>query len=205
MTTSDLGDCVIGCIKTPGCLSINSHNADNVIHCELNKSNRYGSQANLIKTSFDRAYLELISNHWPDACFQKDGWYRGKSAAYKFVQESAVALEARQRCNNMSAGADLVSFADKEEEQIFDQYIREFGKWGRIFIGLNDIAKEGTFIWFDGTKSEHRNWKDGEPNNDKNMEDCAAKFQKEGTPYAGQWNDIPCDHKSFFACKTLCM
>ncbi|KXJ18097.1 hypothetical protein AC249_AIPGENE8556 [Exaiptasia diaphana] len=124
MTTSDLGDCVIGCIKTPGCLSINSHNAGNVIHCELNKSNRYGSQANLIKTNFDRAYLELVFNHWPEACLQKDGWYRSKSAAYKFVNETADALEARQRCNNMSAGADLLSVADKEEEQLLEKYLQ---------------------------------------------------------------------------------
>ncbi|KXJ22214.1 hypothetical protein AC249_AIPGENE22209 [Exaiptasia diaphana] len=70
MTASDLVNCVTECGKTKGCLSINSHNAGNVIHCELNKSNRYGRQANLVKTSFGHEYLEMprldpVGHRWP--------------------------------------------------------------------------------------------------------------------------------------------
>ncbi|XP_020897122.1 C-type lectin mannose-binding isoform-like [Exaiptasia diaphana] len=201
VTTSDLGDCVIECSKTHGCLSMNVHNAGNAMHCELNKSNRYGRQANLIKTSFDWEYLEMVFKpDWSNACFQKDGWYRSKSAAYKFVNEPVNALEARKRCQKMMAGADLVSFVDSEEEGIFNQYLQGVRQGGFVWIGLNDLSKEGTFVWFDGTKSNYRNWHDSEPNNDGGNEHCAFKYQ------AGRmrWLDTGCSRQVPFACKVLC-
>lgn len=60
---SGIWNCIIECGKTPGCLSINSHNTGNVTHCDLNKSNRYGKQANVIKTTLDREYLEIVRVH----------------------------------------------------------------------------------------------------------------------------------------------
>ncbi|XP_020915383.1 C-type lectin mannose-binding isoform [Exaiptasia diaphana] len=200
MTASDLVNCVTECGKTKGCLSINSHNAGNVIHCELNKSNRYGRQANLVKTSFGHEYLEMIFNpDWSDACFQKDGWYRSQSAAYKFVNEIVDALEARQRCQKMSADADLVSFIDKEEEHIFDQYLKGVRQGYYFWIGFNDRAKEGTFVWFDGTKSNYTNWKKGEPNNNNGSEHCTMKSQG-----SKKWIDQKCYMRYPFACKVLC-
>ncbi|KXJ18087.1 Aggrecan core protein [Exaiptasia diaphana] len=198
--TSHLENCVIECSKTQGCLSINSYNAANAIYCELNKSNRYGSQANLIKTSFGWDYLEMVFNpDLPDACLQKDGWYRSKTAAYKFINKPTDALEARQRCQNMSAAADLVSFVDKEEEEIFEQYLEGVGFKEWFWIGLNDLAEEGTFVWFDGTKSKYTNWGREEPNNGLGgNEHCTIKLQRNG------WNDIKCSSRYPFACKTLC-
>ncbi|KXJ18079.1 C-type lection lectoxin-Enh3 [Exaiptasia diaphana] len=201
ITTSDLVNCVTECVKSKGCLSINSHNARNAIHCEINKSNRYGMQANLIKTSLDWEYLEKVFDHrLPDACFQKDGWFRNKSVAFKFVNEAAGALEARQRCQNMSTGADLVSFVDKEEEQIFDQYLEGVRQGDYVWIGFNDRTKEGTFVWFDGTKPKYTNWYKGEPNNYGGNEHCTIKSQRGDL----KWHDNNCFRQHPFACKVLC-
>ncbi|KXJ18078.1 C-type lectin BfL-2 [Exaiptasia diaphana] len=200
IATSNILNCMFECSKTQGCLSINSHNTGNAIHCELNKSNRYGRQANLIKTSLDHEYLEMVFV-WPDACFQKlDGWHRGKSAAYKIVKEPANFLEARQRCQKMSAGADLVSLADKEEEETFDQYLQGIGDINEIWIGLSDLAKEGTFVWSDGNNSTYTNWINGEPNNYNGNEHCTIKRLEN----SWMWNDDKCEVKAPFACKVLC-
>ncbi|XP_020893695.1 C-type lectin lectoxin-Thr1 [Exaiptasia diaphana] len=199
IATSNILNCMFECSKTQGCLSINSHNTGNAIHCELNKSNRYGRQANLFKTSSDHEYLETVFNiDWSDACFQKDGWHRMKSAAYKFVKEPADFREARQRCQKMSAGADLVFFVDKEEEETFDQYLQGIGNISQFWIGLSDLAEEGTFVWSDGTNSSYTNWSNGEPNDHDDNEDCTLK-----TPESS-WHDDKCEMKRPFACKVLC-
>ncbi|KXJ22252.1 C-type lectin [Exaiptasia diaphana] len=125
----------------------------------------------------------------------------------------------------MSADADLVSFIDKEEEHIFDQYLKDplrghmqlafsstknkekqffalfLGvRQGYYFwIGFNDRAKEGTFVWFDGTKSNYTNWKKGEPNNNNGSEHCTMKSQG-----SKKWIDQKCYMRYPFACKVLC-
>merc|ERR1719219_2604602 len=63
------------------------------------------------------------------------------------------------------------------------------------WIGLNDIAKEGTFIWNDGSALDFKNWHKGEPNNAGGKEDCGHIWHK------NQWNDIKCDHKMNFVCE----
>ena len=49
--------------------------------------------------------------------------------------------------------------------------------WEDIWIGLNDLDSEGTYVFSDGTPmSEHwyiSNWAEGEPNNNNN-EDCVV-------------------------------
>ena len=73
-----------------------------------------------------------------------------------------------------------------------------------FWIGFNDIANEGAFVWFDGTKSSYTNWRSGEPNNSQYTstgEDCTSKIKASGV-----WNDVPCHWKlNGFACKALCM
>ena len=44
-----------------------------------------------------------------------------------------------------------------------------------LWIGLNDIDKEGFFYWVDRVSSTSANtkWYTGEPSNSNNLEDCA--------------------------------
>jgi hypothetical protein len=51
-----------------------------------------------------------------------------------------------------------------------------------LWIGLNDAAIEGSFVWASGQAVTYTNWGGGEPNNNGN-EDYAVMY---GT---GQWND----------------
>jgi len=60
-----------------------------------------------------------------------------------------------------------------------------------LWIGLNDVAVEGTFVWADGDLSAYRHWDSAEPNNhglNGRTEDSAHIF---GPGNSSQmWNDL---------------
>lgn len=72
----------------------------------------------------------------------------------------------------------------------------------RCHIGINDIAREGTYVWSDGSSVSYTRWNSGEPNNCCGSEDCGEMWHVGGaTP---TWNDMPCNGRfgSFdYVCK----
>lgn len=72
--------------------------------------------------------------------------------------------------------------------------IRQHDYW----IGFDDVADEGEFVWADGVVRDYTNWNDGEPNNAGN-EDCAHIWARNG-----QWNDLPCGNRRGIICEDLC-
>ena len=68
-------------------------------------------------------------------------------------------------------------------------------KW---WIGLNDIAQEGKFVWDGGDPVTFTHWAPNEPNNSGN-EDCVEinRFFPEKT-----WNDEPCNLALSFVCES---
>ena len=55
------------------------------------------------------------------------------------------------------------------------------------WIGVNDIATEGTYVWSDGsTYGDYTTWASGEPNNHDGDEDCGQLYNTR------LWNDLPC-------------
>ena len=66
---------------------------------------------------------------------------------------------------------------------------------GRMWIGANDIEKEGTFVWTDGTQVTTTYWYPGQPYGTNS--DCVRTNYKE----EGGWNDAPCDEKMIFLCQ----
>jgi len=65
------------------------------------------------------------------------------------------------------------------------------------WIGLNDIADEGIFLWIDGTPLAYSNWDIGEPNNVED-EDCVHIW---GFSEQNTWNDNKCEHYLNFFCE----
>ena len=53
-----------------------------------------------------------------------------------------------------------------------------------LWIGLSDVAEEGTFRWVNGEFPIYSNWAFGEPNNDKGIQNYGHMY------YDGTWDDV---------------
>lgn len=56
-----------------------------------------------------------------------------------------------------------------------------------VWIGINDIDKEETFVWANGEVSEWTNWLFAEPNNYMGMQNCGKMIRA-----GGNWDDDNC-------------
>ena len=123
-------------------------------------------------------------------------WKQFGSHCYKLFGDKLSWNDAQVRCEK--EGSNLASVHSLEENQFLFNLSPE-GVW----IGANDKAKEGTWVWTDGSAWKLENWRTGEPNNDHgNNEHCAemkAKVQN------GKWNDIQCAGPDYFPfiCKKI--
>ena len=84
-------------------------------------------------------------------------------------------------------GANLVSIQSAAENQCIISALNTMGQSGVIWIGFNDEAVEGTFVWYDQSPVVYTNWAPGEPNNSGGDEDCTQIYPN------GSWNDLPCN------------
>jgi hypothetical protein len=65
----------------------------------------------------------------------------------------------------VSLGGHLVAINDQAENDFVRDFGRPYGQTYGFWIGLNDAALEGNFVWADGSTSSYRNRSPGEPNN----------------------------------------
>ncbi|XP_045579430.1 C-type lectin domain family 10 member A isoform X1 [Salmo salar] len=136
------------------------------------------------------------------------GWDLLNSTCYYFAISDAIESrswgEARKEC--LSYGADLV-VVDSWEKQEFMSKVIQALRYSSIvryntgfWIGLKEEEDiEGTWTWLDGTELTQGYWADGEPNDDKKAEDCAAIYSK--THPRKTWNDAPCTHALKWICE----
>ena len=67
-----------------------------------------------------------------------------------------------------------------------------------FWIGINDRANEGTFVYeSDASSLKYVNWGPGEPNNHGSGEDCVHS-------YFNSWNDLPCNIPIYYVCQIEC-
>ena len=67
----------------------------------------------------------------------------------------------------------------------------------QTFIGANDRASEGTWVWSSGDTWSYTNWSSGQPSNADGNEDCGTMWLG-----SGEWNDAPCTNTYPFVCET---
>ncbi len=82
-------------------------------------------------------------------------------------------------------GANLISIQSAAENNCIANDLVAHSFSGTIWIGFNDIASEGSFVWYDQSPVVYTNWNGGEPNNSGN-EDCVQIYPN------GMWNDLNC-------------
>lgn len=99
-------------------------------------------------------------------------------ATWNWSERAAVAL-----------GGHLATVRNQAEQ---DWIFHTFGSYGGLnrllWIGLNDVASEGHFVWSSGELVNFTRWAPGEPNNALTDEDFVTMYQP-GHSQAGRWND----------------
>jgi hypothetical protein len=100
----------------------------------------------------------------------------------------ATYVDAKAACAAMNA--HLAYLKDATTDAAAEAFVGS----ANTFIGLTDLATEGSFVWDDGTPLGYSNWHTGEPNNGGSgatyQEDCAIIA---GARVGAQWDDRPCD------------
>ena len=111
--------------------------------------------------------------------------------------------DARADCQ--SRGSDLATITTVAENAAAFAAVTAGGGYinGGVgtWIGLNDQAQEGNWVWADGSTSSYRNWGGPEPNGGTG-ENCAALWLSYQS--GAQWNDAPCGMSSQYVNGYLC-
>ena len=103
------------------------------------------------------------------------------STPFKQIKTQAALLGVAVGANE----AYGVAITSQEELE----FIKGIIPGNRVWMGLDDIASEGSFKLHSEEVFSFSNWASGEPNNDGN-EDCAHLNYSRG----GDWNDTECYH-----------
>ncbi|XP_035826903.1 uncharacterized protein LOC101854104 [Aplysia californica] len=128
-------------------------------------------------------------NHACEEC--PNGWELSNGNCYKHFPVPLKHSEARATCAMYNA---LLSSAKSPAENTFVANMRPYVK--EIWLGLSDIATEGSFVWDDGTPLVWSKWSSDDPNNLNKNEDCVFMRRNEW------WVDVPCDnYLRPFVCK----
>ncbi|XP_071002858.1 C-type lectin domain family 4 member E-like [Oncorhynchus clarkii lewisi] len=118
-----------------------------------NRCFKYSEERDQLQTSYnnltkerdqlqtERDFLSRRFTNLKKTC--PEGWQKFESSWYFLSSETKTWKESRQDC--LERGADLVIInSDKEQTFLFN--LKK-----RVWIGLTDSVKEGTWKWVDGT------------------------------------------------------
>ncbi|XP_062865062.1 CD209 antigen-like protein E [Trichomycterus rosablanca] len=115
------------------------------------------------------------------------------SSVYSIITEKKNWTKSRQDC--IQRGADLVMI-DSEHEQIF---ISRCFPNTQAWIGLNDIDKNGEWMWLDGTELVTGFWWNGDSYDYAENEDCVITGYTNSLLY--NWDFSPCDNSVVGICE----
>ncbi len=127
-------------------------------------------------------------------------YYVSTSSNYKWTEARDAAI---------AAGGYLVSINNAAENSFVRSIIPSYCYKGRVWIGYNDVATEGTFEWVNGDMTSYTNWKQGEPNN-QGPGYCGYGWQNNQVDYAimkkknGRWFDRKNCEKNNFVMEIPC-
>lgn len=90
-------------------------------------------------------------------------------------------------------GWRLATIPDEPTNVVMSVTLRQLGLGG-AWIGLNDAAQEGVWVWHSGSTSPFRKWAKGEPNDSHKGKTRHSKRNVHGEDHVvmranGEWND----------------
>ena len=103
---------------------------------------------------------------------------------------------ARNSCKAKLDGADLTSIDSFDELRLAQYALPRLG-WGRVWIGLNDIKNEGSYVWSDGSSvgGNAFDWASGQPDDSNGTQNCVAMLQN------GTISDENCNQTLHYGCE----
>lgn len=150
--------------------------------CEYSKQSRSSQQQRSTSTNVQSSC---------SSGFERKRDSNGKYHCLKLVKSSKSWDDSRRYCQSL--GARLAIPYDYASNQAIRSVLKSYH---RVWIGVNDRAREGNWVDLTGNNARYKNWGRGEPNNYRGGEDCV---QLRGNGY---WNDDKCSRKFYFVCES---
>jgi probable HAF family extracellular repeat protein len=132
--------------------------------------------------------VDVMGSPVPDVIHGPEIW---NGHAYYLLDASSWYAAERKA---MALGGHLVTINDQaENDWVFDTFGHRDDVLRLLWLGLNDRAREGRFVWVGGEPSSFRRFDRGEPNNDPGNalgeEDVVHMFPPIDQR-GGFWNDV---------------
>ncbi len=109
-------------------------------------------------------------------------------------------LEARAACRSFEGG-DLVSIHDVSvKKKLTQEMYKVFTKTGYFWIGLNDIDKEGQFVWSDKSSYVYFNWQLNERKKNSNKTNCVKSELRTSNGFWVLGNCNSTADKNYYIC-----
>ncbi|XP_032076933.1 macrophage mannose receptor 1-like [Thamnophis elegans] len=132
-------------------------------------------------------------------CLCPRDWLPNNGFCYKVFDEHKNWNDAELFCRKHKPGCHLASIHSREESIDLAEYVSDYhGSGGDVWIGLNDPEKRRNWQWTDRSKNSYLMWKQGEPNNKENNENCVELWSPTGYK---NWNDQNCASTRAYLCK----
>ena len=117
--------------------------------------------------------------------------------------------DARAYCQAEFPGGDLASILDEDAQIEANAACAAVTESLQCWIGMNDAAEEGNFVWADGSPVSYEHWSPGEPNDwgdGPSTENYVLMWhQREDPRYSidsETWNDASGLSLNAFVCQT---
>jgi hypothetical protein len=126
----------------------------------------------------------------------------GASSQYVYYDDLKTWTDAEASC--VSKGGHLASIAsDAENQMVYQKIISTLtcdGMWRAVWLGMNDLASQGTYVWTDKSPATYFKWNSlspsrtyqGRPENCVVMFTCTAPQYMTNGVVLQQWNDASC-------------
>ncbi|GFN80003.1 macrophage mannose receptor 1-like [Plakobranchus ocellatus] len=123
-------------------------------------------------------------------------WFKNPSSGTckHWYAERKSWKDAKAFCRQQ--GGDLVTILDGQTNKFVDE-LRTSEKGGTCWIGLNDLSKEGEFVWPNNQKVTYKNWDVDPRKTNRNGIDCVVMGYR-GTE---KWSLFYCKEESSFICE----